>query len=536
MSFEEALAILSAVGTDNAPSLEDLETARSVLVSGAKAAQDARDKKALATMLDGIRLADQAIKEAKDALAAEAEELAALVSDVPELAAAPEVNEPAHEEPSGKVLSLEDAAARLGLRATTEPEVAEVTETPARTTLEIDGENVPDADWDSLATAFAKATRTTARTGRTTLATVRTDFVHQAPGKVDENTRLLDAIYQASTDTAIVAAGGCCTIAEPLRDIPVLSHAQRPIASALPTVGVTHGKLVAWPALCMPGGGAGAWDCTDQEAVDPDDADTWKTCSEVECDTPVEFDLYSTYRCLTINNFNHRFSPERWKAALQQVLAVQARLAEQKLYAALPATDALTAQDTGNIFTSMALGATKAMSAYKSQQRVQDRRFKWILPAWLEEFANLDLEVHATQRGITLDGGVTARFAKKGIDIVWSDDRYILPDVAARDIAYPSSIAGKFFADGDVFRLDGGTLDLGTEIRDHELNRQNTLAAFAEGFEGVMFRGCNAYDITVPIDVCATIGCGTAAPDVTVELDPTFNITVEAGGDTGVTP
>lgn len=540
MTFEEALAILSAVGTDNAPTLEELRSARAVLVAGAKSAQEARDRKALATMLDGIRLADQAIKAADEALAAEDAELEALVSDIPELAAEEEAVENI-EEPSAKVLSLEEAAARLGLRATPEASVDAVEETPARTTLEINGEIAPDADWSSLVSAFSKSARSTARTGRTTLATVRTEYTHQAPGKVDENTRLMDSIYHMASNDAVMAAGGCCSIAEPLRDIPVLSHALRPIAAALPTVGVTHGKLVAWPPMCMPGAGVGDWDCDAQAAVDPDDADTWKTCSEVDCDAPVEFDLYSTYRCLTINNFNHRFSPERWRAALQQTLAEQARLAEQKLYAALTVTDSITAQDTGNIFTSMAVGATKAMSAYKSQQRAANRRFKWILPSWLEEFANLDLEVHATQRGITLDGGVTARFAKKGIDIVWTDDRYILPAVATGDIAYPKTITGKLFADGEMFHLDGGTLDLGTEIRDHDLNRQNKLAAFAEGFEGAMFRGCNAYDITLPIDVCATVDCGTqAAPDVTVEapavtveLDPTFNITVEASPGTG---
>ena len=48
---------------------------------------------------------------------------------------------------------------------------------------------------------------------------------------------------------------------------------------------------------------------------------------------------------------------------------------------------------------------------------------------------------------------------------------------------------------------------LGTEIRDHALNRQNKVAAFAESYEGILARGCNALGLDIPVEICDNVAC-----------------------------
>ena len=75
------------------------------------------------------------------------------------------------------------------------------------------------------------------------------------------------------------------------------------------------------------------------------------------------------------------------------------------------------------------------------------------------------------------------------------------------DPQFPLTLGSVLAPNGFFTFLDGGTLDLGTEIRDHNLNRQNKVAAFAESYEGILARGCNALGLDIPVEICDNVAC-----------------------------
>src|SRR5690606_13858666 len=100
--------------------------------------------------------------------------------------------------------------------------------------------------------------------------------------------------------------------------------------------------------------------------------------------------------------------------------------------------------------------------------------------------------------------------ATKGIDIIWSPDIDPIEPNGQVDgplTDFPDEARAAIFVDGGVFRLDGGEINLGTEIRDHDLNRQNKLAAFSESFEAPVVRSCDSKALTIPVTICDAAEC-----------------------------
>lgn len=517
LTIEEAQTILGAVGTDSAPTGESLSAARSTFVDAARTAKAAGDRAVLATMLQAIKVADQAIKEAEELESQEAEELQALVKDIPELAEEPAGDEFSEEDaaPKGQapaeLLSLSEAISRLN--GGHQPQ-AEVTEREPSQTLTINGEQNNDASFSDLGDAFSKFTKSSVRGGRTTLATFRTDYTNQLSGKAGENTRVLDQLSRQAGDSAVVAAGGCCSLAEPIRDQPMLASLARPIADALPTIGATHGKVSFFAPVCLPQGGAAVWTCDQDAAVDADDESTWKECVEVDCAEAQEVNLEAIYRCLTIGNFQQRFSPERWDAILHASAASQARLAEQTLFnqiANSEYTTQHTVADTGSIYGTTIKALVTAVATIRQNQRYEGRRFKAILPSWVREAAEMDLLARAIRRGRSVEAdALEIILSRAGIDAVWSPDiNPIEPDGQSDGVLtdFPDEAQAVLYVDGGAFRLDGGEINLGTDIRDHDLNRQNKVAAFTESFEAAVVRSCDTKHITIPVTVCDASPC-----------------------------
>lgn len=510
LTMEEALALLGAVGSDSAPTAEELRNARGVFVSAAKEAKTKGDREALASMLEAIKVSDQAINEAEELEAKEAEELSALVQDIPELAEEVEENSTETEEKpesTHRMMSVAEAAQRLGLTAPVER--VEVIETEPRQTLTINGEDASDAGWDKLADSFAKFTKQSIRGGRSTIATFKTDYSTQLSGKAGENTRVLDQLSRQAGEEAVIAAGGCCSLAEPIRDQPMLASLARPIADSLPTVGAGAGRVSFYAPVCLPQGGVGVWTCEDDEAVDEGDPETWKDCVEIDCVDPQEVVVDAIYHCLTIGNFQQRFSPERWEAILHATAAAQARMAEQALFNQIANADETTQHtvaDTGSVYSTTVRALLTAAATIRQNQRYEGRRFKAILPSWVRDAAELDLLGRAIQRGRSVESdSLEVILARGGVDVTWSPDiDPIEPDgqVDGPLTQFPGEAQAVLYVDGGAFRLDGGELNLGTDIRDHDLNRQNKVASFAETFEAAVVRSCDTKHITIPVTVC----------------------------------
>lgn len=520
MNIEEAQRLLGAVGSDSAPTVDQLNEARAAFISAAKTAKEKGDKLSLTAMLDAIKVSDLAISEATELEAKAAEELEALTKDIPELAgdtAATELSAPAPEAApeAPRVLTVSEAAARLGL--STAPIVNQEEVTSPAQTLTINGEDASGANFSQLGDSFAKFSKQMLRGGRTTLASFRTEFDTKLSGKQGENTRALNELTRRAAEPAIVAAGGCCSLAEPIRDQPMLASLSRPIADSLPTVGASAGKVSFFAPVCLPQSGAGVWTCEHDEAVDAEDPDTWKVCTEVDCAESQEVTLDAIYRCLTIGNFQQRFSPERWDAILHAVMASQARLAEQTLFNQI-ADSALTTQhtvaDTGSIYATVAQTFLRAAATIKQNQRYDGLRVKAIMPSWVKDAAAMDVLARAIKRGRNSDATpLETLLAANDIDVTWSNDISPIEPNGQTDgplTELPASFRALAYIDGGVFRLDGGELNLGTEIRDHDLNRQNKVAAFAESFEAAVVRSCDSKAITIPVSICDEAPCTVA--------------------------
>lgn len=541
LTLEQAQAILGAVGSDTPPTAEQLTQARAAFVTAAKAAKEKADKAALATMLSAINVAAQAIEAAKKLEAEAAAELDALTADIPELAADAADETPADEAPADttpQTLSIADAIARLGLGgAATAADVVEVTDRPTQT-LTINGEESSDASFRELGAAFAKSTKSMLRDGRTLLATIRTEYDNVLSGKAGDNTRLLDDIARQAADSAVVAAGGCCSLAEPIRDMPMLASLARPLADALPTIGASAGAVTLFPPVCLPQGGAQVWTCEQDAEVDADDPDTWKVCTEIECEEPDTITVEAIYRCLTIGNFQQRFAPERWEAILHAVLAQQARLAEQKLFSNIansPYTVASTVTDTGSVYATFLATIIRVAAVIRQNQRYDNVRIKAAAPSWLLDAITADRLARAIQRGRTVEGAsVDTLLAERNIDMIWTPDVNPIQTGATSAgalAAWPATASLVVWADGGVFRLDGGELNLGTEIRDHDLNRQNKVAAFGESFEAALVRSCDTRSIALPVTVCGSAPCQPAAAPGSTEDNPLFTFDTTPAGD-----
>lgn len=522
LTLEEAQAILAAVGSDSAPTVEQLRAARAVFLETAKTAKTQGDKAALATMLETLKAADLAITEAEKLATEAAAEIDALAAEFPELsdepAAEPSDDAPAAKEPA-QVLSVQEAIARLGLAPQKREEQAVVTERPTQT-LTIGDREMNDATWGDMGAAFAKALKTNRREGRNTIATFRSEYEHSVKGLGDAAaTRVLDSLSDRASEEAVVAAGGCCSLAEPIRDQPMLSSIDRPIASSMPTVGTAAGAVTFFPPVCLPQGGIGTWTCEQDALVDPADDATWKTCETIECVDPDVYNVEAIYKCLTIGNFQQKFNPERWNAILAATAAAQARLAEQTLFnqiANSEYTTQHTVADTGSVYATFIRATLLAAATIRQNQRYAGRRLKVIAPEWISDAAQVDLLMRAVRRGRQVEAeAIETVLARENIDVTWSPD--IDPIEPAGQVNgpltnFPATANIVIYVDGGVFRLDGGEINLGTEIRDHDLNRQNALAAFSESFERGVVRACDTKHITIPVTVCDQAPCLDVEP------------------------
>lgn len=528
---------LAAVGTDNAPTAAQLSDARSAFVSAAKLAKEKRDRDSLAAMLEAIKAVDLAIDEVTKLEAAKADEFAALTAEFPELADEPageelgaKVEEKAPE--GGKMLSAAEAIKRLGLGP------VQVNERPAAPetsqTLSIGGIEATDASWGSLGEAFAKHAKSGIRAGRATLATIKTEYATKLSGKVGDNTRILDDLSREAGNPAVVAAGGCCTLAEPIRDIPMLATLGRPIAASLPTVGASAGAVTFFPPVCLPQEGVATWTCEQDADVDPTDESTWKQCVEVDCDESQEEVLDAIYKCLTIGNFNQRFAPERWNAVLHAAAAAQARLSEQTLFNKIANntnTTKRTVADAGSVYYTVLNAAVRAWAIISQNQRYTGRRANMIMPSWVKDAAAMDVLARGIKRGRAgSERPLEQALAEHMIDVTWSDDISPIEATTATGPLgqFPATFVATLNVDGGVFRLDGGELNLGTEIRDHDLNRQNKVAAFAETFETAVVRSCDTMALTIPVTVCDAVECFDEVPGTTAAA-PLFTSAVPAG-------
>lgn len=512
--MDEALEIIARLGTDDAPSLDELTTARDEIARALHAlrAEGSSDLEAMMSLREAYSAAAAGI----EAIEAEQAEASAKVDEALDGIPNPDAPEVTVEETEAvaasssiRALPIREAVARLGLTPRTEGDRTEVS-------VFINGDDVgADAGFRDLARAYADS-RSSNRSGQNRIARIATTYSEDRSltGSKVNNTRLVDSLLSPE---AVSAAGGCCSLADPIRENPVLSSTARPIRDSLPTMGAPHGAVDFFPAMCLDGS-IEPWTCEDDALVDPANEATWKPCVDLECEEKQTVNVYGIPVCATVGNFQQRFAPEQWEAKLRVLSALQARAAEIALFNAmrLGVSTTHTGQASGSTYVNVLNTISLAAATIRQDQRYLDVMLHVWLPDWIRQAIRADLRTRKTGDQAdsveATDAALASALADEGVNVTYSPDVNPIEEESPGQVdgpltPYPGTASGVIAPEGHFSFLDGGTLDFGTEIRDHDLNRQNKLSAFAESFEGLLARGCNAKALDIPIEDCDTVPC-----------------------------
>lgn len=531
MDLQQALSILGRVGAGETLSLSELTQARDVIARSLHALKGTTtpDLDALTTLRESYFAAAEAVKAAEEAEAAAASEVDQALSDIPDPDAEGGDEEEGDEEDDeedgseeeksvkrGRMLSIQEAVARLGLNTsgtTTQERTPDLAQTQTRVIL--NGNQVQgDPSLYNLAEAFRDSSSRSLKSGRERIARIETTFADERTlsGKIGSDTRLVDSFVSPE---AVVASGGCCSLPQPIYSNPVQGDTSRPIRSSLPTLGATRGKFTFYPAICVPVDGVGFWTCEDDALVDEADPATWKACAEVDCDEHDEVGVDAIYSCVTVGNYQAKFAPEQWQGYLAALAITHSRLAEISLFNKMRAAaiQAYTADALGSMLANVATAVGTAAQAIRQEQRLGDIQMDFWISETLKTAVRQDLMNRrifssAVDDPNVADQMLAAAFANEGVTVHYSQD--LDPVVAGSGAelpVFPTTLGGVLAPNGFYTFLDGGTLDLGTEIRDHNLNRQNKVAAFAESYEGLLARGCNAVALDIPVEICDNVAC-----------------------------
>lgn len=326
---------------------------------------------------------------------------------------------------------------------------------------------------------------------------------------VDQNNARLAALFGAGLGSPEAAAGGLCGPGDVDHSVGVCSETGRPVRDGLVQVLANRGRLHFAPNVGIGDldGAVSVWTA----AMDESPGDNVKPCPPIVCPDELSCEVDAVTRCLTVGNFQAKFSPEVWAANLQVLLATFDRIAEQKAIAEIHAAATVLPVTPGtNVLVSFLTAVNTALASDRSIQRNQSGQYTLIADQWLREV--LRSQVVANQ-GVAnnfdalqlADAQINGWLTSQGITPIWTNDGTINEaDGTHRISTVPGELpttGGAYLFPREAFMfLDGGTLDLGTNITDSSLNATNDRQAFAESFEKVCFRGCSAYQIQFAVN------------------------------------
>lgn len=350
------------------------------------------------------------------------------------------------------------------------------------------------------------------------------DESRQLGFNVDLNNQRMQSWFGAGQgqQTPLAASCGICGPGDVDHSHPVCSEEGRPIRDALPQFQATRGKITFAPAMSIGdlSQNVSIWTLDDDMAACAADSpespgpSPTKPCPPIMCPEELTCATDAVVRCVTIGNFQAQFSPEFWAASLALLMAEFDRVAEQKMIEEIHAASVnLGVVDGCNTLASFLTGINSIVAADRSAQRNMTRRYRVIADAYIRDYLRNQVIVNLgvannIQALQVADATINAWLNDIGVTPVWTYDGTF--DGAEHRILLPGEIptdAGVYVQPEDAFVfLDGGTLDLGTDIHDSMLNATNDRQAFAESFEKTCFRGCSAYYFEIP--VASGCGCG----------------------------
>lgn len=406
------------------------------------------------------------------------------------------------------------------------------------------GDKVDAGDFRELGDLFslhAKKITSASDTGNLFRITREFDESRQLGYNSDvNNRRMMDLFGTGSADTAetpVAAACGLCGPGDVDHSHPICSEDGRPIRDALPNFQATRGKITFAPAMSIGDlrENVSIWTLEMDEAACLANSPGWspgspgslptKPCPPIACPEELTCATDAVVRCVTVGNFQAIFSPEYWAATLALLKAEFDRVAEQKIIEEIHAASVdLGTMDGCNTLNSFLTGINSVVAADRSAQRNMSRRYRVIADAFIRDYIRnqviVNLGVANNIEAIQVaDATINGWLSSIGVDVVWTFDGTWDPQFNEHRVMMPGDIpssAGIYVHPVDSFVfLDGGTLDLGTNITDSMLNSSNDRQAFAESFEKTCFRGCSAYYFDIPIQSgcgCSNETCTTDSP------------------------
>lgn len=545
MDFEAILAILNRIGTDNPPTSAELTAAQTelsrLLVAEASGNRDlsvmapirqafdaataeltvAQEREAAAqaeidSMLDGLVTAnpEEPAEPADPVEPAEPDSQLPAPTGEPAQIAEPERVPVAASATVPSTLTLRDAAQRVTFRqplpaADLEPVAAAGGAWNPGGQIFYMGRNEPMTaapTVDDIIRGAASVTRSPSR-GRHTVLSCLTDFSAQGVPMLPQSKGAVTSFLDEWTSPeAVAASGGCCSLPTVIRSQTIINSTATPIQDSLPTIGVFEsGAVLYYPAICLPSEGVWLWTCEDDENVDPEDPDTWKNCTFIECDEEDRTNVEAIYKCLTIGEYKRRFATEQWFGILQATMALHARVSENKLWTLMVqgVTHECSQETTGSVFTNLVQAVQREADWMRSDQRLREVQLDFwiserIVGAIVSDFSARRLEFADPT---AVKEMIARAFANANVVPHYTMDPNPM-EAEGECGKYPDWMQGVLAPSGYYSYLDGGQFDMGVEIRDINLARQNAVAAFAEGFNGLLARGCRAKVISIPIEVC----------------------------------
>jgi hypothetical protein len=552
MAKIDPLKILTALDGDDAPSTDDLQAAHDELKEALNAATQA-EKPDLALAKDlraGVEKMATELSARAEAEAAEREELKklreGLFDDEPKTPVedpaapggdpAPDVPDPIEEPVAASAGSAIVARIKAFAeqKAPAAPAPKTVNGTRSRAIGPASGFELDTADFSDLGALFsthAKAVTNPGQRGHMFRLTREFEENRKLGFNVDLNNQRMLGVFGVGQnhESPLAAACGMCGPGDVDHTHPICSQNGRPIRDALPQFQATRGKITFAPAASIGdlAGNVSIWTeamdiaaCAVGSPGSPGDTPT-KPCPPISCPEELTCATDAVVRCITVGNFQAQFSPEFWASRLALLLAEFDRVAEQKSIEEIHAASVnLGVVDECNTLNSFLMGINSIIAADRSAQRNMTRQYRIIADAYIRDYmrnqviANLGVanNIEALQlANATINGWLT----DIGASVVWTYDGTFGAgdDGQEHRILLPGEVpttAGVYVQPEDAFVfLDGGTLDLGTDIHDSMLNATNDRQAFAESFEKTCFRGCSAYYFEIPVH--SGCGCGSVA-------------------------
>lgn len=531
----DPIQILGRLGTDNPPTNQELEQARTMLLEALDAATSgdtpdlavARD---LRDALDKVTSEQSARSEQSEAARAEAARLREglfqdSAEDEDEDEEDEDEDEDSHQEPEPVAASAQDIISRLTAhaRATTRDRSEDKPSVPGAVLKPIGPaagfELDADGDFEQLGQLFSTHAHSVAG-GGTSSRLVRLERHYDQDrtlgSNVDQNNSKLAAVFGTGTRTTpVAAAGGLCGPGDVDHSHPICSDRGRPVKNALVQFNAARGRLQYAPSAALGDleGNVSVW----TSDTDSNPGTATKPCPPLVCPEELSESIDAVVKCITVGNFQAKFSPEFWASRLELALVAHDRLAEQKAIAEIHAeatnlTDVAPA--TGNSLQNF----LQTVNTIISGDRAVNRRLSGGYIVLTDAFVRDAIRNHVIENlGVAnnvdaiqvADAEINGWLSDVGAEAVWTYDGTVDADTGLHRVVTPGTMPTHatvyvFPREAYLF-LDGGTLDLGTSITDSSLNATNDRQAFSESFEKVAFRGCSSY--RVEIQLVSNCGC-----------------------------